>query len=281
MHISDLHAGPYFDLRVAEQLVREANDLRPDLLVISGDMVQRADFANQWRTIAGFIKQLPEPQLIVAGNHDVPLFKVHRRLFSPYTPFRHYITPDLNPVFARPGLLVAGACTAHGLTSDGGVLRPAQIATLENTFAAAPPNTCKVAVWHHPVINPPGTEKDRRISNPRDAVRLLDRCDVELLLCGHAHIAYVGNTLDVIHDLKRGTTICESGTTTSRRGKGRELGKNTYNVIEIEDEVIRIGHRLFLPELGRYEPIAEHLFPRRSAGSYVLPRRQRVVHADK
>ena len=281
MHISDLHAGPPFRLKLAEQVAREAHELKPDLLVISGDFVQRADFLNQWLMIAAYRKILPGPQLVVAGNHDVPMYNPYNRLFRSYARYKRYITPDLNPVFERPGLAVVGGCTAHGRTVDGGYLSPEQIATIERHFSRFPDGTCKVAVLHHHVVNPPGSEHRNMISNADEAVQLLDRCGVELLLCGHIHVSYVGTTLDVRPDLRQGTIICQSGTTTSRRGNGREKGKNSYNVIEIEDTVIRIGQHMFLEDAGRFVPVAEHVFPRRSAGIYMLPRAERVVEADR
>ena len=281
MHISDLHAGPPFRLALAEQVAREAHELKPDLLVISGDFVQRADFVNQWQVIAAYLKTLPEPRLVVAGNHDVPMFNPCIRLFRSLTRYKRYISPDLNPVFERPGLAVVGGCTAHGLTVDGGYLSPEQIATMERHLNRFPEGTCKVAVLHHHVVNPPGSEHRNMISNADEAVQLLDRCGVELLLCGHIHVSYIGTTLDVLPDLRQGTIICQSGTTTSRRGHGREKGKNSYNVIEIEDTVIRIGQHMFLEDAGRFVPVAEHVFPRRSAGIYMLPRAERVVDADR
>ena len=281
MHISDLHAGPPFRLQLAEQVAREAHELKPDLLVISGDFVQRADFVNQWQVIAAYLKTLPEPRLVVAGNHDVPMYNPYNRLFRSLTRYKRYISPDLNPVFERPGLAVVGGCTAHGLTVDGGYLSPEQIATMERHLNRFPEGMCKVAVLHHHVVNPPGSEHRNMISNADEAVQLLDRCGVELLLCGHIHVSYVGTTLDVRPDLRQGTIICQSGTTTSRRGHGREKGKNSYNVIEIEDTVIRIGQHMFLEDAGRFVPVAEHVFPRRSAGIYMLPRAERVVEADR
>jgi len=280
MHVSDLHAGPPFLPRLAEQVAREAHDLKPDLLVASGDFVQRADFPSQWRAISAYLKTLPEPRLVVPGNHDVPLFNVFNRLFRSYNAYRKHISPDLNPVFERPGLAVVGGCTAHGRTVDGGFLSPEQIAAMERHFSRFPAGTCKVAVLHHHVVNPPGAERRNMIKNAEQAVELLDRSGVELLLCGHIHVSYVGTTLDVRPDLRQGTIICQSGTTTSRRGKGRERGKNSYNVIEIEDQVIKIGQHMFLEDAGRFVPIAEHVFPRRSAGVYMLPRSERVVDAD-
>jgi 3',5'-cyclic AMP phosphodiesterase CpdA len=280
MHISDLHAGPPFRIDLAEQVAREAHELKPDLLVVSGDFVQRADFPNQWKVITAYLKTLPEPRLVVAGNHDVPLFNPFKRLFRSYDTYNKHISVDLNPVFERPGLLVVGGCTAHGLTIDGGRLSADQIATIEHHFSRAPDGACKIAVLHHHVVNPPGAERRNMISNATAAVQLLDRCGVELLLCGHIHVSYVGTTLDVRPDLRQGTIICQSGTTTSRRGKGREHGKNSYNVIEIEDHVIRIGQHMYIEQAGRFVPVAEHVFPRRSSGVYMLPRAERVVDAD-
>jgi 3',5'-cyclic AMP phosphodiesterase CpdA len=217
---------------------------------------------------------------VVPGNHDVPLFNPFNRLFRSLERYKRYISPDLNPVFERPGLTVVGGCTAHGLTVDGGYLSPEQAQALETRFSRVPAGACKVAVLHHHVVNPPGSHGRRMISNAKAAVDLLDRCGVELLLCGHIHVSYVGTTLDVRPDLRQGTIICQSGTTTSRRGKGRERGKNSYNVIEIEDSVIRIGQHMFLEDAGRFAPVAEHVFPRRSAGIYMLPREERIVEAD-
>ncbi|NTU86208.1 MAG: metallophosphoesterase, partial [Chloroflexales bacterium] len=74
LHVSDLHVGPPFRQPIAEALVRQANEIRPDLLVISGDFVQRADFADQWRAAQELRAALPGPQLVVPGNHDVPLY---------------------------------------------------------------------------------------------------------------------------------------------------------------------------------------------------------------
>lgn len=280
MHISDLHAGPPFRLALAEKVAQEAHELAPDLLVISGDFVQRADFASQWKTARALIDRLPQPQLVVPGNHDVPLFHVHERLLRPLNRYKRHISPNLNPVFERPGLVVVGGNTAYGWTVDGGQLDAEQRATLEATFNRYPQSICKILVLHHHVINPPGCEGRNGIKNADETVQLLDRCGVELLLCGHLHVSYVGTTLDVRPDMRQGTIICQSGTTTSRRGKGREHGKNSYNVIEIDDDVIRISQRMYLEERRCFEPIAEHVFPRRSNGAYTLPKAERVLAAD-
>jgi 3',5'-cyclic AMP phosphodiesterase CpdA len=277
MHVSDLHAGPPFNPALARQLAQEAHDLKPDLLVVSGDLVQRADFPHQWAVIKEYLATLPQPMLVVPGNHDVPLLNGFRRLLRPMSAFKKHISSNLNPVFERPGLVVVGGNSAHGLTVDGGYVSRAQLEAMERIFMSHPDSACKVAVLHHHVANPPGAAGRRMISNADEVVRMLDRCGVELLLCGHIHVSYVGTTLDVRPDLRQGTVICQSGTSTSRRGKGRERGKNSYNVIEVRDTTIRVAQHLFLEDAGRYVPVAEHVFPHRSAGAYMLPPYARTI----
>ncbi|NJM05164.1 metallophosphoesterase [Candidatus Gracilibacteria bacterium] len=277
LHVSDLHAGPPFNQHVAARLVAQAQEMRPDLLVVSGDFVQRADFRAQWATISGVLAALPQPQLLVPGNHDVPLYNAFQRVLQPYGPYRRHISSNLNPVFERPGLVVVGACSAQSLVIDGGWLNQDQQHFLRTTFARYGDDYCKIAVWHHPVLMPPGSHKRRELRRADDAVRLLDECDVELLLCGHLHVSYIGNTLDVVDTLRQGTIICQSGTTTSKRGKGREFGKNAFNLIEVDQQAIRIAQYLYLEAAGRFVPTAEHAFPRRNRGVYQLPASERNV----
>jgi 3',5'-cyclic AMP phosphodiesterase CpdA len=281
MHISDLHAGPPFNERLAAQVAAEAHALKPDLLVVSGDLVQRADIPAQWRRVRQYLAELPSPQLIVPGNHDVPLYNGLFRAIAPLSYYKVQISRELNPVFERPGLVVVGGCSAHGLTVDGGFLSRAQIAAMQRVLLRYPESTCKVAVFHHHVVNPPGLSHRSMIRNIDEAVQFLDRCGVDLLLCGHIHVSYVGNTLDVAPHLTKGTIICQSGTTTSRRGKGRERGKNSYNVIEIDSQAIRISQHLYLDDLGRFMPVAQHVFPQRAGGAYYLPYPERIVNVER
>lgn len=270
MHISDLHAGPPFQPKMAEVVARQAHELRPDLLVISGDFVQRADFPGQWRTITTYLETLPQPQLTVPGNHDVPLFNLFARLFDPLVHYRRYISEDLNPVFTRPGLAVVGGTSAHGLTIAGGYVNHQQRTTLEHAFAQFGDAICKVAVIHHPVFVPPGGKRRGQMSNSRETMQLLNRCGVELLLCGHIHFSYVDTLpgLDMVPGAmaveQRGIVVAQCGTTTSRRGRGIDRHKNSFNVIEIEDQSIRVHPHFYLASEQKFAPVAERVFERRA-----------------
>lgn len=262
MHISDLHAGRTFHPRVADQLAREAHDLRPDVLVISGDLVQRADFVSQWDAIIQYLQQLPQPQLIVPGNHDVPLFHVVERLTRPLDRYRRYISTNLNPVFERPGLVVVGGSSAHGLTIDSGYVSREQQRVMVQLFARYPEDVCKIAVLHHGVVRPPGQGKRTIVRNVTEVTRMLEQSGVDVLLCGHHHVSYVG----VAGNAKR-FIICQSGTSTSWRIREGECGRNAYNVLTIEEATIHISLRRYVETSGRFEPLGEYEFQRRSAWS--------------
>src|SRR5688572_25609363 len=113
-HISDLHFGKV-DAPVAEGLVADLNANPPSLVVCSGDFTQRAR-RSQYRDAAAFMKRLPGTQLVVPGNHDVPLWDFLRRIVSPLGRYRRHISHDLRPVYRDEELLVIGINTARRLS---------------------------------------------------------------------------------------------------------------------------------------------------------------------
>lgn len=85
-----------------------------------------------------------------------------------------------------------------------------------------------------------------------------------MILGGHLHRAYIGNSLDFYpgSHRDRGMIIVQSGTTTSRRGRGREQEKNSFNLIEIDQGMIHITHLMYTDQKHRFVPISRHIFPR-------------------
>jgi len=80
-----------------EALAALARQQRPDLLVLSGDITQRATPA-QFEAAGAFVRRLGVPVLAVPGNHDIPLFDLWTRLRRPYARYSAAFGPDLEPV---------------------------------------------------------------------------------------------------------------------------------------------------------------------------------------
>src|SRR5215213_4331020 len=97
-HVSDIHFGRV-DARVVTALGHAITALAPDLVVVSGDLTQRAR-AQQFREARQFLDRLPRPLLVVPGNHDVPLFNLAARFVDPFGGYRRYIQEDLEPAYA-------------------------------------------------------------------------------------------------------------------------------------------------------------------------------------
>ncbi len=97
----------------------------------------------------------------------------------------------------------------------------------------------------------------------RRALHHFTRLNVDLILAGHMHRSYIGSSLDFFPgDLqRRGIVIVQCGTTTSKRGRGRERFRNTFNLINVGSDVIRVAHHAWMSAHSRFMPISEHLFP--------------------
>jgi hypothetical protein len=87
-----------------------------------------------------------------------------------------------------------------------------------------------------------------------------------LILGGHLHRAYIGNSLDVYpsKDRSSGIIIVQCGTTTSQRGRAREREKNSFNLIKVDDDMVRVTHYMYFHELDNFAPVSRHIFPRRT-----------------
>src|SRR4051812_8508391 len=111
VHLSDLHFGRVDD-RLPRALLDAVGAASPDLVVISGDMTQRAR-VEEFEAARAFLAELPQPQLVVPGNHDIPLYDVFRRTLRPLNRFRRYISSDIEPGYFDGEIAVAGISTAR------------------------------------------------------------------------------------------------------------------------------------------------------------------------
>src|SRR5262245_29063109 len=140
-HISDLHFGR-LDRPVAEGLVADLARHKPDLLVVSGDFTQRAR-EWQFKAAAEYLKRLPTPQLVIPGNHDVPLFDVFRRFFAPLSKYTRIITSDLRPLYRDEEMIVLGLNSTRSFTHKSGWLSTEQLLDVKQRLCGVPSNLVK------------------------------------------------------------------------------------------------------------------------------------------
>ena len=246
-----------------------AEEHRPDLVVISGDLTQRAK-PWQFREARAFVDRLGVPSVVVPGNHDVPMYRVWERALSPYRAYRKHFSEDLEPVFDDGDLLVIGINTAFSWTvKDGRILR-SRLRQVERLLAKAPDDRTRIIVAHHELVPAPRFDTQRVLSGARTAVDIFARQRVEMVLSGHLHQSYVLSSEAYYPSGRRPFLIVHAGTTTSRRGRGCERRRYTCNWIRILPDEIEISHLGWDTKVRRFVKWSRHHFPRRSSEPYAL-----------
>jgi 3',5'-cyclic AMP phosphodiesterase CpdA len=269
VHGSDLHFGAPHESASAEAFLASIRDIAPDLVVLSGDFTQRAK-AREFREARAFLDRIEGvPVVVTPGNHDVPLYRVFERLFGPYRNYRTYICPDLNTVTRIPGLtVVALNSAAPRRRIVNGHISDAQLDFARTAFQEAPSEDLRALVSHHHLAPAPDYEGDKPLPGGRRILEALEEMRVELVMGGHLHRAFIGNSLDVHPgaDRDRGIVIVQCGTTSSRRGRARERTKTSFNVIRVLDDRLEVVQKMDFREADGFAPFSMHAFPR-------LPRR--------
>jgi 3',5'-cyclic AMP phosphodiesterase CpdA len=265
LHVSDLHFGPPYEPEVGEALQRAAAELELNLIVASGDFTQRAR-PEQFAAARAYLDRLPDvPKLVTPGNHDVPLYRVLERIFDPYRHYRQHIHAELDYVLRlERAVVVSLNSTAPLRALVNGRIDPWQLDFCARSFAAVPPGVPRIVVAHHHFAPAPDYEGGQVMPHGKRAMSRFQELNVDLVLGGHLHRAYIGNSLDVYpgEDRDQGVIIVQSGTSTSRRGRAREREKNSFNLIRLGEDKVRITHYMFFSDLGGFAPISRHIFPR-------------------
>ena len=234
VHLSDLHFGAH-DEQLVEAVEWQVDQLKPDLVVISGDFTQRAR-TEQFRQACEFLEGLRErghEVLGVPGNHDVPLYDVLRRFLSPLARYRRFIDETLCPFIELPGVAVLGINTARSLTFKDGRINKQQVEFIRETFARTSNDTMRVTVTHHPLFAlEVGGEVERAIGRQELAPDAVEESGVDMVLAGHNHHASSQDASDLV-TRAGGVLVVQAGTATSTRVREQEQSFNTIDIAEL------------------------------------------------
>lgn len=255
VHMSDLHFGRV-DAALLEPLIALVARIDPDVVVISGDLTQRAR-STEFKAARRFIDALPSPRIVVPGNHDVPLYNVVRRMLRPLSAYQRYITSDLAPCFIDDEIAVLGINTARSMVIKNGRINEEQIAVVREQFSGLGDEITKVIVTHHPFDLPAGQNKDDLVGRAALAMKTFAECGADLLLAGHFHESHAGSTADRHRIVGHSALVVQAGTATSTRGRGET---NSFNVLRIDHPSILLMRYGWLPAAGEFQPGRELRF---------------------
>jgi 3',5'-cyclic-AMP phosphodiesterase len=222
-HISDLHCGgPHYAPNLLERAISEVNDLRPDLVVCSGDLTSFG-LKQEYAEARAFLDELEcQSVVVIPGNHD-----------SRNVGYVHFeeLFGERNSVLRLGGVAVVAVDSSEPDLDHGQVGR-GRYGWIREQFA--PPAELRIFVLHHHLLPVPGTGRERNIVyDAGDLIETLQHAGVNLVLSGHKHVPYAWRLEDMF--------IVNAGTVSSLRLRGNT--RQCYNVIEIDDGHVVVSRR--------------------------------------
>jgi 3',5'-cyclic AMP phosphodiesterase CpdA len=261
VHLSDLHFGRV-DYGVVEPLIATVNEMKPHVVAVSGDLTQRAR-SHQFVEARKFLDALPSPQIIVPGNHDVPLYNFVARFTQPLEKFRRHITDDLEPFYADDEIAILGINTARSLTTKYGRINERQIEGIRERMCSYKDETTKIIVTHHPFDLPEGHDRRELVGRAELAMQALASCGADVLLAGHLHVGHTGQTAARYKIEGHSALVISAGTATSTRSRGEP---NSFNVLRIQHPYIKVERHSWQAETTRFTPSSSEAFEHTKEG---------------
>lgn len=269
-HLSDVHFGRIAHPEIVESIVSDVNESDVDLVVVSGDLTQRAR-TGQYRAAATMLASFNAPWLAVPGNHDVyPWWRPLPRLLTPLRRYRRWITGNLTPAFVLPGLAVLGINSAFGWTVKGGRIVEFQREAMGAFFGgsqegassgASQAGDFRVLVVHHHLTQLEALGRHDLARQAKDTLARAAELNVDLVLCGHLHVSHTSH-VEVLPG-GHGLVVATAGTATSDRGRKPHKKTNFYTWITVTDSAFEIAERQFNPETVQFEEVRRVEFERK------------------
>ena len=221
VHLSDVHIGSLFDRSIFDTIVQEVNRIRPDAIVITGDITDEG-ILPQFELARTELQRFNCRDLIVLpGNHD------YRH--TGYLLFKKYFRTNQIYDMGKVILLTLGTARPD---RDEGEVGYRQLSWMQKTIENFKGRQKKIIIaMHHHLIGIPDTGTDKIIIlDAGDTLRACLESQVDLILCGHKHRPWMWKlgSLQIVY----------AGTASSSRFRG--FFKNSYNILEITKESISV-----------------------------------------
>lgn len=232
VQISDTHFGTEV-APVERALYGLIRAVEPRLLIVSGDVTQRARRA-QFAAARRFLDSLGDVRVLaVPGNHDIPLFALARRCLRPYAYYREAFGHDLEPVFANERLFVQCVNTTRWFRHKHGQISQAQIDRVTARLLRSRPEQLRIVVAHHPVLAIRDSDRNNLLRGHALAGQAWMTAGVDIILGGHIHLPYIRPLHLEVENPPHHSWVVQAGTAVSRRV--REGIPNSVHVLRYAD----------------------------------------------
>lgn len=250
IQISDLHFGKE-DSKLIPILLESITALNPDLVLVSGDLTQRA-FATQFLAAKNFLDEINFPKLIIPGNHDIPLFNLFKRLLDPFADYRKYISSELHQKYINDEVAILGVNSVFPFSGKNGRLSKEELERIKSFFKINR-NLIKILMTHHNFVELP--DMHPVLLNKDEILEVLAECQINIVLSGHLHVPYLEK---VIMNTPKDHAIyfITAGTAISNRLRN---AVNSFNYLEIDKEKFKLEYyfledKKFIPHQKNFHP---------------------------
>jgi len=255
MQVSDPHFGTERPA-VVDALERLWRDRSPDLLLLTGDITQRAR-VPEFRAARAFIERLaPRSLLAVPGNHDIPLFDLWSRCLHPYRRFQRHFQTALEGEFNNGEVLVVALNTTRWWRHKNGEVSPAQIEQVAEQLRAARDVACRVIAVHQPVAVTRDSDLTNLLRGHARAVQTWAEAGADLVVGGHIHLPFIVPLRERWPSLARPMWAVQAGTALSTRIRGGV--PNSVNLIHLAAQW-QVERWDFNPDQGAFAPVGTTL----------------------
>jgi 3',5'-cyclic AMP phosphodiesterase CpdA len=229
--VSDIHCGePTFDAGLMASIVEAVNATRPDLVVVAGDLTA-AGYEWEFEEAVKWLDLLEPPKVVIPGNHDarnVGYLHFQRHFGDSFTRYRQAFERERAERMLATGFTVVAVDSSQPDINDGHVGR-ARYPWIRAQYDE--PDDVKIFAIHHHLVSIPGTGRERNIiTDAGDLLAELTLLDIDIVLSGHKHVPFFWGV--------NGILICNSGTATTRRLRGRTPA--SWNEIHIDASTIKV-----------------------------------------
>ncbi|ENW94586.1 metallophosphoesterase family protein [Acinetobacter sp. NIPH 298] len=213
LHLSDLHFGTEREACMSA-IKLFCQQHHPEAIVVSGDLTQRARL-KQFYACRQFLDGLSIPYLVVPGNHDIPLYHVWNRFFSPFLRYQMFFG-DLETTLETEHFYIVGINSIRRRYHTRGHISFDQINETYEKLKNAASNKIKLGVFHQPFYTFPDDHggKDCPVLG-KVALQKWGETGLFGLLHGHLHKVAVHDLNQIFHlgfdhpilDIHAGTAI--------------------------------------------------------------------------
>ncbi|SNT04142.1 3',5'-cyclic AMP phosphodiesterase CpdA [Noviherbaspirillum humi] len=263
VHLSDTHFGTEVTpvLQAAAETIRA---LQPDVLVLSGDITQRAR-KPEFERARAFLDSLPPlPLVVIPGNHDLPLFNLPLRLVQPYAGYRRAFG-DSPAGWSNGQVRIVGFDTTSRLRHTRGTLASDVIAAgLRRDGGEGGRAGLLIACVHQPLATAREEDAAEILIEADRIAADLARHGVDVVLSGHVHVPLATTTARAFPHVGRHFVLAGAGTAVSHRV--RSGAPNSFNCLHVRSE----------GEGGQLLEVAQHHY-QSGARTFRLARQDRFV----